>query len=79
MLILTTKELGMKNMYDAPRVVNTGEKFKGGNLITFAVIDEAVISDGEGVVIGTYEAGSSYQDVMPEGVFVVTSGSIKIL
>ena len=58
--------------------LNAGETFRGGYNIQVTVITAAVISDAEGNVFGSYEAGTSYEGLMPNGVFTVTSGSIKI-
>lgn len=68
----------MLGEFDKPRTLVAGDKFKGGGLVTFSVITDTVVSDTEGVVVGNYTTGESYQGIMPSGVFVVTSGSIKL-
>lgn len=68
----------MLSEYDKPRTLVAGDSFNGGGQITFTVLADAVISDGEGNIIGSYVAGNSYQSNVPKSNFVVTSGSIKL-
>ena len=59
-------------------VINTGEGFIGGRLIQFTVLTDTVISDSDGNAFGSGTAGESLEGKFPQGVFTVTSGSIKI-
>ena len=58
--------------------LTAGDLFRGGYKIQLTVVEDAVISDVDGTVFGSYDAGTSYEGLMPNGIFTVTYGSIKI-
>ena len=66
------------SIYSKDRIINAGEKFTGNAVLYITGLTTAVISDGSGNVVATLEAGVSYTDTWPAGVFTVTSGSIKL-
>jgi hypothetical protein len=68
----------MSGNYKTPITVYEGDTFRGGQLITLTAITVVQVSDTEGNVFGAYEAGNTYQGVMPQGVFVISSGSAKL-